>query len=70
MFPVDAGASPEWACVLAAIHSLDGRASATEPGVRSVYPPQIYPGDAFVLAVVVAEGVEDFGQVARLCFGK
>jgi hypothetical protein len=33
-FAVDAGASPEWACVFAAIHSLGDRASATEPGVR------------------------------------
>ena len=55
---------------MAAVEALVDRASASEGGVRSVYPPQIYPGDAFVLAVVVAEGVEDFGQVARLCFGK
>jgi len=33
-FPVDAGASPRRASVLAAIEALDDCASATEPGVR------------------------------------
>ena len=46
------------------------RASAPDGGVRGVYPPQIYPGDAFVFAVVVAEGVVDFGQAERLGFGE
>lgn len=35
-FAVDAGASPEWVGVLAAIHSLVDRASVTEPGVRLI----------------------------------
>ena len=37
-FAVDAGASPEWASVLAAVHLLVDRASATEPGVRAGLP--------------------------------
>jgi hypothetical protein len=32
---VDAGASPKWASVLAAIHSLVDRASVTEPNVST-----------------------------------
>lgn len=33
----DAGASPRRACVLAAIHSLETRASAPDGGVRAAY---------------------------------
>ena len=32
--PGDAGASPEWANVLATVEALDGRASAPDGGVR------------------------------------
>jgi hypothetical protein len=33
----DAGASPEWASVLAAVEALDDRASTPDGGIRAAY---------------------------------